>query len=134
MRKYVGEPVAWLATIGSAADTVLALDILGSMSAHIGKADFHAMVSDLADGRCANAALIDTQVRALVLVEKLAEAIATTRGGSTSLGGPVKELLSTFGRVLMIRDDDGAAGLTGLANQKVISPRAGLVAIDVTAA
>jgi hypothetical protein len=104
------------------------------MSVHIGTSDFQNMVRDLADERCANAALIDTQVRALVLVEKLAEAIATTCSGSTSLDGPVRELLSTFKRVLVVTDDDGVASLRGVANQRVISRRAGLVAIEVTAA
>jgi hypothetical protein len=135
VRKYVGEPVAWRARKGFAADAdaVLAVDISGSMSRYVDDADFLEMARDLANERCANAALIDTQVRAFVAVEKLPEAIKTTRGGSTSLGDPVKELLSAFKRVLVLTDDDGANSLTGPANQNVISRRAGLVAIEVTA-
>lgn len=136
VRKYVGNPVrAARAGAGKRAatqtDTVLAVDVSGSMSGYLGKPNFFEMVREIADERCGNAALIDVGVRAVVPLEKLPEAIMSADGGTTNLTDPVRKLLGTFKRVLVITDASGLDSLRQMSNQTIISTRPGLTAVEV---
>jgi hypothetical protein len=139
VREDVGEPVARPAAATSSAangaaaqiDTVLAVDISESMASLLRSPDFFEIVREVADARCGNAALVDVGIRALVPLDELPEAITSARGSSTHLDAPVRELLGTFKRVLVVTDDDGVKSLKPLPNQKIISKRRGLVAVEV---
>jgi hypothetical protein len=138
VRKYVGNPVALPAAItgtgkrrGTQTDTVLAVDVSASMSGYLGKPDFFEIVREISDERCGNAALIDVGVRAVVPLDKLPEAILSADGGSTNLAGPVRELLGTFKRVLLITDASGLDSLRQVSKQTVLSTRSGLIAVEL---
>jgi hypothetical protein len=138
VRKYVGQPVVRPAGkpaagkgAGGQADTVLAVDVSASMSGHLGKSDFFDIMREIVDRRCANAALIDVGVRAVVPLDKLPEAITSAHGASTSLDEPVRVLFGTFNRVLVITDDGGLNSLRQFPHQRIISKRSGLIAVEV---
>ena len=77
VRKYVGEPVPWIAQKARAGptDSVLAVDVSGSMLSYLGRADFLDFIREVVDGRFAMAALIDTTVRIVVPLDKLFEVL-----------------------------------------------------------
>jgi len=140
VRKYVGEPVARprrKSDVGKPSvgrpDTVLAIDVSSSMSGQLGKPHFFEIVQEVADEHCGDAALIDVSILAFVPLENLAEAITSTHGSSTGLGEPIRELLRTFKRVVVITDDDGLNSLRQISNRTTISRRLGLLAIEVLA-
>jgi hypothetical protein len=136
VRKYVGEPVARPAAKSGASgqtDTVLAVDVSASMASYLNKPDFFDLMREIVDGSCANAALIDVGVRAVVPLDKLPEAITSAHGASTDLGEPVRELLGTFKRVLVVTDDDGLNSLRQVSRQTIVSRRSGLIAVEVLA-
>jgi hypothetical protein len=78
--------------------------------------------------------LIDTTVRAVVSLEKLFEALESTPTAGTSLSEPVRELLRSFARVLVITDVGGFYSLGQPLNQKIVLMRRGLIAVEVLAA
>ena len=133
VRKYVGPPVTRPAGAGAArqADTVLAIDISPSMSSYLRGPDFLGIISNIIDDRCEKAALVDEDIRDLVPLDELADALAAADGESTDLDEPVRALLGTFKRVLLLTDTDGANTLRHVPNQTVISRPSGLVAIEV---
>jgi hypothetical protein len=138
VRKYVGDPVrlpAGKRAVGQSAaevmNTVLAVDISASMSSELGKPEVFDFVQQVAQDRCGSAALIDVTVRGVVPLEKLKDSISSLSGGSTNLCGPIKELLKSFTRVLVITDSDGLNSMKELENQKVLTQRSGLFVIEV---
>jgi hypothetical protein len=140
VRKYVGDPVAWESEITGAgkrsskkALTVLAIDVSPSMSGYLGQPEFFEIVRSIAGGGCATAALIDVQVRKIVPLDKLPEAVTSTHGSATNLAEPVRELLGNFERVLLITDEEGLESLQELANKTIISRHSALIAIEVPA-
>jgi hypothetical protein len=134
VRKYVGDPVARRSERHATkqADTVLAIDVSGSMSGYIGTPDFAHIMREIVDDRCGSAALIDVRVRALMPLDKLSEALTSTHGTDTRLSEPVRELLGSFSRVLVVTDDDGLNSLKDVFNHTVLSRRSDLVVIEVT--
>jgi hypothetical protein len=64
---------------------------------------------------------------------KLPEVITEAHGASTNLDEPVRELLGTFKRVLVVTDEEGSNTLEQVPKQKVISRHSGLVAVEVLA-
>jgi hypothetical protein len=140
VRKYVGEPMAQPAGKSGArkrasgqADTVVAVDVSASMAGYLGKPDFFDIMREIVDGSCAKGALIDVGVRDVVPLDKLPEAITSAPGPSTSLGEPVRELLGTFKRVLVVTDDGGLDTLREMSHRRIISRRSGLIAVEVLA-
>lgn len=135
VRAYVGEPVARPAQQSGAGpiDTVLAIDVSASMMLHLGTPDFLSLIQEIVDERCGEeAALIDVSVRAVVPLDKLSE--VTTHGGCiTSLAGPVKYLLSTFKRVIVVTDNEGLSSLREVTDRAILARRSGLVALAVLA-
>jgi hypothetical protein len=49
------------------------------------------------------------------------------------LGEPVRELLGTFKRVLVVTDDGGLDTLREMSHRRIISRRSGLIAVEVLA-
>ena len=140
VRKYVGDPVrlpAGKRAVGQSGagvmNTVLAVDVSVSMSSELGKPEVFDFVQQVAQDRCGSAALIDVTVRVVVPLEKLNDAISSLSGGSTDLSGPIKELLKSFMRVLVVTDNEGLNSMKQLLNQKVLAQRSGLFAIEVLA-
>jgi hypothetical protein len=134
VRKYVGGPVIQLAGAhgGGQADTVLAIDVSASMESHLRKPEFPALIREIADERCRNGALIDFEVRRFVPLDKLLDAINSAHGIGTDLDKPVRALLGTFKRALVITDDEGANTLKS-SKQAVIWKHSGLIAIEILA-
>lgn len=132
VRTYVGQPVIRPVKkrASGPADTVLAIDVSGSMSDCLGGADFAEIMREIVDGRCDTAAMIDVGVRTIMPLGELPATI-TAEGSSTSLGEPVLELLRTFKRVLVVTDESGLSSLSGISNWTIIARRPGLSAIEV---
>jgi hypothetical protein len=130
VRNYVGQPAA---RPGEQPNTVLAIDVSPSMAGYLGNSDFSNIMQQIVDTRCGNAAVIDVGVRAVVPLDKLLETIMTVTGVGTSLAEPVKELLNTFKRVLVITDEEGLNSLRQISGQTVLARKSHLVAIEVTA-
>lgn len=134
VRKYVGDPVIKLAkTPGSPrADTVLAVDVSASMRSYLSSPTFSKIVQEIVDERCEMAALIDIDVRTLVQLEELPTAIeAAIDGGSTDLDKPIRKLLTTFDRAIVVTDDEGANTLKPLSKQTTVLRQSGLVVLEV---
>lgn len=134
VRKYVGQPVVRPVKkrASGPADTVLAIDVSGSMSDYLSGDDFSEIVREIIDGRCGMAALIDVRVRTTMPFDELPARI-TAEGSSTSLQEPVLELLRTFKRVLVVTDEGGLNSLTAMPNVTVVVRWSGLIAIEVLA-
>lgn len=132
VRKYVGEPVVRAVKKRSSgpADTVLAIDVSASMSDGLSGDDFGQIMREIVDGRCTTAAFIDVKVRTTMPIDELPERISA-EGSSTSLQGPIVELLRTFKRVLVVTDDDGLKSMSSMPNLIVVARRAQLVAVEV---
>jgi hypothetical protein len=134
VRKYVGQPVVRPVKKRAfgPADTVLAIDVSGSMSDYLSGDDFPEIMREILDGRCGMAALIDVSVRTVMPLGELPQKIEA-EGSSTSLQEPVLELLRTFKRVLVITDDGGLNSLSAMPNLTVVARRSELIAIEVLA-
>jgi hypothetical protein len=112
VQQYVGEPWVAIGKRGAGqSDTVLAVDVSGSMSSYFGKPDLLHIIREIVDDRCDHAALIDVSVRALMPLNRLPEALTSMNGVDTKLSDPIRALLDTFGRVLVVTDDDVLFGV-----------------------
>jgi hypothetical protein len=136
VRKYVGDPVIRRERQqqGSrGADTVLAVDVSGSMRGYLSTPIFSAIVEQIVDERCENAALMDVDLRTLVPLDELPRALeAATHGGSTNLEKPIRELLTAFDRAIVVTDDEGASTLQPLSKQRVILRQSGLIVLEIS--
>jgi hypothetical protein len=116
VRDYVGEPVRRIAKKSAGdGDTILAVDVSGSMTGRFADPAFESIVRDIVDDRVTQAAAIDYRIFRLMPLDEIFEAVRSNSGGTTALKAPISELLQSHARVLLITDDGGVADLNGLA-------------------
>jgi hypothetical protein len=70
------------------ADTVVAIDVSGSMSNYLNKPEFQEIMRNIIDDHCATAALIDVEIHAVVPLDELPAVMKAARAGNTDLEKP----------------------------------------------
>lgn len=119
VRTCVGDPVIAVshAECVTSAD-IIVIDTSKSMSELLRSDWFLGFVDDF-EGKTSKIVLVDNQVRALAKHEMLTDWFSRNPlGDSTSLSGPVSELLTDHERIVVVTDQDGLNSLSEL-NAKI---------------
>jgi hypothetical protein len=114
VRNCVGNPAPATSDVTSvhspSVDTVMLIDISGSMRDVLGSDRLWELVEHFAG----EIVLADDRIRGRVRRETVRDWLSKhSLGGSTSLMGPISELLEQHGRLLVLTDSGGAESLIG---------------------
>lgn len=80
---------------------------------------------------CGEVAAIDTEIRSIIPLEDARDSLRAVSGRGTSLEAPVRELLDSYGKVLVVTDAEGAGCLAAFRLKKLGELAAGLLLIEV---
>ena len=131
VRQCIGPPVQRSRQSVSSTDMVLAVDVSPSMSSCLHSLGMETIIGIAEKARCTEVAAIDTEVRTIVPLETAREALRSLTGHGTSLQGPIRELLETYARILVVTDNDGVGCLAGFSTKALDDPLPGLRLVEV---
>jgi hypothetical protein len=136
IREYVGEPVRPAQALSGAgvAETIVAVDVSGSMRSALMSPEFAALLMDVSYPHCAEvAAAIDTHIVAYMPIATVASELPSLIRSHNDLGRPVEGLLETYRRVIVVTDEDGATNLGHFQRRREEPTRLGLRIVTIEA-
>jgi hypothetical protein len=130
VREAVGEPALRAFAGGFRPNSVLAVDVSGSMVDWLASDDFERLLTRFAAAGGGEVALVDSRIRDRLAPAKALAAIRTIDDlAGTALADPIRALLAEHGVVYVVTDQEGARDLEDLAPRVLAGDEVRLLAI-----